>query len=915
MHIQAVTLNNFKAHADRHLQFQAGTNAICGENGAGKTSILEAIAWVLFDYSSTYQKQELIRSGCSSTQVSVDFISAMDGRYYRVRRCSSKGYELYDPQLAAKLDLKKIDDVKIWLRQHLGVPPQTELAKLFADTIGIPQGTLTSDFLRSAEGRKQTFDPILKVEEYKQAFLKSSSLETYAEAQVTQVEQAIAQVDVQLADWPELQTQYQTCAAEWRSAQAQLASLEQKLAELTSQRQEFLTLETQIQTIRTQGEQVRGQIDGQQNAVNLLVEALGKSQAAVDLCQTHLSGYDAYEAATSLLADLEQQWQHLQTLQSQRQDQQTQLQTLQGQLIQQQTQLEALQTAEATIARLTPLAQTQTDLEQALAELQQQWQQVQLAEQQLKTLGAQIKQKQQQQAKLTAELAQQTELTAQVEKIPDLEAQRERYQHQLSHIQAARQFEAELQQLLSQAHTQSQASQPQTQQAQALLQGLLKQHPQLDLALSALETSQTLSQDLLTGLGRILADLSEQVAPAQIQRYLTQVQTQLHSAQQARNRLAALESKHEQQEQLTQELADLQAQCTDAEAWQAQAATLREQQTQLQQQLADLDDPKGQIRVHQQHLQHQPQLQKTIAQLSKAQTQLSDVITQLDRQLQPLPALNQHIQAQKQHLTEHRPSHQIYLQHQQVASRLPELTRQVEQAQAEIAALHQQREVLVQEWKTLNGQFDRPRAEAINHDYELTRSAYDQCQGSLPLQQQQLNDLERQLEKRHTLAQEREQLQADLALKQRVRQFVSTARSVLNQSGPRITRFYLSRISAEADRLFRELLDRPDIALEWTEDYEIRVQERGHWRTFKSLSGGEQMCAALAVRLSLLRTLADINVAFFDEPTTNMDQTRRRQLAEALGNLRSFRQLFVISHDDTFENMTENIIRIERQVG
>ena len=32
---------------NRHYEFLPGTNAICGENGAGKTSILEAIAWVL----------------------------------------------------------------------------------------------------------------------------------------------------------------------------------------------------------------------------------------------------------------------------------------------------------------------------------------------------------------------------------------------------------------------------------------------------------------------------------------------------------------------------------------------------------------------------------------------------------------------------------------------------------------------------------------------------------------------------------------------------------------------------------------------------------------------------------------------------------------------------------------------------
>ncbi|MEO1149200.1 MAG: hypothetical protein AAFY26_27095, partial [Cyanobacteria bacterium J06638_22] len=76
-----------------------------------------------------------------------------------------------------------------------------------------------------------------------------------------------------------------------------------------------------------------------------------------------------------------------------------------------------------------------------------------------------------------------------------------------------------------------------------------------------------------------------------------------------------------------------------------------------------------------------------------------------------------------------------------------------------------------------------------------------------------------------------------------------------------------------------------------------------------------QMCAALAVRLALLRVLADIDVAFFDEPTTNMDRQRRDSLAEAIANIRTFRQLFVISHDDTFEHITENVILLTRDAN
>ena len=143
MEICSVTLKNFKIHADRHYAFLPGTNAICGENGAGKTSILEAIAWVLFDHSD-YTRGELIRTGAKSTQVTVCFISHLDERVYEARRCTSRGYELFDPQLKVNLGMKKIEDVQAWLREHLGVPPLTDLARLFSlSSYSILQSPLT----------------------------------------------------------------------------------------------------------------------------------------------------------------------------------------------------------------------------------------------------------------------------------------------------------------------------------------------------------------------------------------------------------------------------------------------------------------------------------------------------------------------------------------------------------------------------------------------------------------------------------------------------------------------------------------------------------------------------------------------------------------------------------------------------
>ncbi|HEX5706384.1 MAG TPA: AAA family ATPase, partial [Pyrinomonadaceae bacterium] len=137
-------------------------------------------------------------------------------------------------------------------------------------------------------------------------------------------------------------------------------------------------------------------------------------------------------------------------------------------------------------------------------------------------------------------------------------------------------------------------------------------------------------------------------------------------------------------------------------------------------------------------------------------------------------------------------------------------------------------------------------------------------------------------------------------------------RDVLRQAGPLVTESYLYNISIEANQLFREITGEGGRALRWTKDYEIVVEDGADVLPFTNLSGGEQMVAALSVRLALLKQLSDIRVAFFDEPTVNMDAERRERLAQQLGQVRHFEQLFVISHDDAFEQTVDHVVPVTR---
>ena len=170
MLIHSLILENVKSYTLTSVEFTSGTNAIVGDNGSGKTTILEAIGFALFDHLP-YTQADFVREGQKSARVTVDFLSGWDERTYQVvRQCgSSSAYTVFDPELSLKICEGKAD-VSQFLRQHLGIDADTDLADLFSNAVGVPQGSFTAAFLDTPSRRKSIFDPLLRVAEYGRAY-------------------------------------------------------------------------------------------------------------------------------------------------------------------------------------------------------------------------------------------------------------------------------------------------------------------------------------------------------------------------------------------------------------------------------------------------------------------------------------------------------------------------------------------------------------------------------------------------------------------------------------------------------------------------------------------------------------------------------------------------------------------------
>ncbi|MEB3358334.1 MAG: SMC family ATPase [Synechococcales bacterium] len=918
MEILSVTLKNFKSHGDRHFSFQPGTNAICGENGAGKTSILEAIAWVLFNYRGNYRKEDFIRNGASSAQATVSFVSSRDTRTYDVMRCTSRGYSLYDPQLGQRLPYTRIEDeVLPWLRQHLGVSPGTDLERLFENTIGVPQGTFTADFLLTAEKRKQVFDAVLKVEEYKQVYSGLAALKKYGDGQIEAVQRDLAHYEEALADWETVQTRHQQLQQTIQQDEATLTALEEQLTHLQSQRDQFAAQAQQVQQLAAQLQTLATQITGQAQARSLRQHAVAQAQQAVERCSQHRAGYEAYQQAEAALQALDQQAKQQKKLIKQRQTQQQALATHGAKVTALRLECDRLTKIESTLATLEPLLVQQTELEQQQAAVDQQLQHLQQCQLELDAGNQQLQRLRHEWKQLAQDIERLRSLEPVVETIPDMEQQRDRLQLQISRVDAARQFEAELRQLVATVGERGDRLQTEAQLALQTLQTLrpagADQGPDpLAPIAAALESGTALSSEILTTLQTILADLAEQVAVPKLKRQVTDLTRQLQTAYQHRADCTHLEDKLAQQAARQREGEQLQGRLKELQAQLDTQAERQQQRSHLTQSLAQLDNPRGRHQLLHAELKTRDQVLANYQQAQAEGDRLEQQLRDLEEKLQPFADLEARVDEQQTQRQTHQPSYRIYLQNQQEADQLAVRQADLEAAQHQLQTLEQEHQEVQQAHDEAIAQYNSDDHRQLDADYTEARSQADQLRGRLPQQKQTLAELEATLAKLKTLAEKRDRAQADLKQKDRIKRFINFARKVYKEAGPRVTERYVQTISHEADRLFRELLNRPNVALEWTRDYEIIVQEGAHRRRFINLSGGEQMCAALAVRLALLRVLADIDVAFFDEPTTNMDRLRRQSLAEAIANIRTFKQLFVISHDDTFEQFTENIIFVER---
>ena len=181
LRINKVILNDFISHPRTEVSFDYGVTAIIGENGSGKTSIIDAVI-VAFGGKEELRirgtSKNLIRRGTSEARIAVEF--SIGNRVYRIERIISKLRTDYTRVLYEVIDGKRKiiargDKVTEELEKILGLKPST------INTIAIlRQGRLYELLALFTSGKKKArqelIDELLGLDKYRKAYENMAKL-------------------------------------------------------------------------------------------------------------------------------------------------------------------------------------------------------------------------------------------------------------------------------------------------------------------------------------------------------------------------------------------------------------------------------------------------------------------------------------------------------------------------------------------------------------------------------------------------------------------------------------------------------------------------------------------------------------------------------------------------------------------
>ncbi len=770
MIIERVELKNIKSYKEDAVEFTEGITSISGLNGAGKSTILEAVGFALFD-SIPYNQADFVRKGEKTGEVSVTFIGADGLRYTVTRKCgASQAYYLMD-SFGNRFEGK--EDVGAKLCEILGyrVSSMGQLCSLFENAIGVLQGTFVSEFSKSRGDRKKIFAPLLRVEEYDDAFRNLLSLVNMLEGRINEMKGEIkykegiaSRLDSLVAEMNSLVGDIERLSLELQSKGEELGIVKAKKEGMDKLEDEAKVLESQLRLIEV--------------GVNNKRSDLQRAEAELKKCETAAKRLrEAEPGYREYLARLEER--------------------------------KAIEKKRDEYNRLNLSYRT---LEERL------------------------------------------------------EADKRRLEYHKKSLAELERYEAEIEALRPKAE-EEEILQGKKEMAMARLQEKESERRQLAERMEIVKKSKGNLCPILSGVEcRSVEDFSGYF-----------------------------------RERLEKALSE--------------KASIEGELEGIRRQLKALGEPGKSIAIRQESLKKKDKVLDDIKAAEKDVEKGDAELKKLGELLRQYEGLEETYRDLNKRLGELSIAYEEYQKYVEIARAREEWEEACRKSLQELEGLQREYADVEGRLKVKRQAYDKKLHESIKKRYEELSKDIASINATQRSYSKRLDSVKKEIEEIEEHKRAIAELRVKLEREVEYRAFIEMVREKIRMAGPYVIRVFMEIISREATEMYSEIAGDRRVEIRWTEDYDIIMIEDGREKAFRQLSGGEQMSAALAVRLAILKVLTGSDLVFLDEPTQNLDENRRLNLAQEITRIKDFRQMVIISHDDTFNSALENIIEIEKEDG
>ena len=224
MIFKRLKLNNFKSHKNTEIKFDKGISVIVGENGAGKSTILEAISFALFKQHTAKKIDDLVRNNADSMSLELDFEAG--SKEYRILRDKSKS------QMKSTLYTKTASngqfiplctgdkEVSNQIKQILDID-----SDLFLNAIYIRQGEIAELVDKTSAEKKQLIGKLLGIDTLEKSWKNLLQF-------ITHYENELAELKGKLYSSSQLKEEYEQKSSELQSLRDRGHELEGQIADV-----------------------------------------------------------------------------------------------------------------------------------------------------------------------------------------------------------------------------------------------------------------------------------------------------------------------------------------------------------------------------------------------------------------------------------------------------------------------------------------------------------------------------------------------------------------------------------------------------------------------------------------------------------------------------------------------------------